>query len=209
MIKTDNLTFQYKGSSSIFRFPNIVLEKNENVLVLGKSGIGKTTFLHLLSGLLKPKKGNVFINNTNITSLRNNQLDVYRGLNIGLVFQKKHAIQSLNVIDNLKARLFLCKKTSNNQEIETLLEQLDLLEFKKHKINNLSEGQLQRLGIALAVIHKPKVIFADEPTSSLDDENCKRVIQLLLSQAAKTNANLIVITHDHRIKSFFQKTISL
>ncbi len=209
MIKTDNLTFQYKGSSSIFRFPNIVLEKNENVLVLGKSGIGKTTFLHLLSGLLKPKKGNVFINNTNITSLRNNQLDVYRGLNIGLVFQKKHAIQSLNVIDNLKARLFLCKKTSNNQEIETLLEQLDLLEFKKHKINNLSEGQLQRLGIALAVIHKPKVIFADEPTSSLDDENCKRVIQLLRSQAAKTNANLIVITHDHRIKSFFQKTISL
>jgi len=115
----------------------------------------------------------------------------------------------LSVIENLQARLFFSKKPRSNQEIEALLQQLDLLEFKKHKINQLSEGQLQRLGIALAVIHNPQVILADEPTSSLDDENCKRVIELLINQAALTNANLIVITHDHRIKSFFQKSITL
>ena len=77
------------------------------------------------------------------------------------------------------------------------------------KIYELSEGQLQRLGIALSVIHKPKVILADEPTSSLDDDNCKIVMELLIKQAKQTNANLIVITHDHRIQSFFQNSITL
>ena len=89
------------------------------------------------------------------------------------------------------------------------MSQLDLLELKTSKVHALSEGQLQRLGIALAVIHEPQVILADEPTSSLDDANCKKVIELLLKQAAQTHANLIVITHDHRIKSYFQNTISL
>ena len=209
MVQTNNLTFQYKNSTSTFNFPNITLGKQENLLILGKSGIGKTTFLHLLSGLLKPTNGQVLINKENITSLKNKQLDAFRGENIGMVFQKKHAIQSLSVIENLQARLFFSKKPRSNQEIEALLQQLDLLELKKHKINQLSEGQLQRLGIALAVIHNPQVILADEPTSSLDDENCKRVIELLINQAALTNANLIVITHDHRIKLFFQKSITL
>lgn len=209
MIQTENLSFKYKKGKHIFSFPNIALRKQENLLVLGKSGIGKTTFLHLLAGLLKPNSGKVIINSVDLNALKDNQLDKYRGSTIGLVFQKKHAIQSLNVLENLHARLFFSKKTTDTKKIEMLLEQLDLLEFKKSKINELSEGQLQRLGIALSVIHNPKIILADEPTSSLDDENCKVVIELLQHQAKQTNANLIVITHDHRIKPFFQKSITL
>lgn len=209
MIQTNNLTFQYPKSKVIFSFPDIALEKQENLLILGKSGVGKTTFSHLLAGLLKPLDGDVMIDKTSLNLLKNNKLDALRGEKIGLIFQKKHAIQSLNVFENLKARLLFSKKPINNDAIENLLTQLDLSEFKKSKINNLSEGQLQRLGIALGVIHNPQVILADEPTSSLDDENCKNVIELLIKQAKQTNANLIVITHDFRIKKYFQNSITL
>jgi len=209
MLHIDNLTFQYKKSEHVFSFPNVTLKHEENLLVLGKSGIGKTTFLHLLAGLLKPKAGCVIINNKNINDLSSAKLDRFRGENIGLVFQKKHAIPTLNVIENLKARLFLSKKKIDDSEIETVLSQLNLLELKKSKIKELSEGQLQRLGIALAVIHKPHVILADEPTSSLDDENCKAVLELLINQAEKTKANLIIITHDHRVKPYFNNSITL
>lgn len=209
MLKTNNLTFQYKKGEHIFSFPTIALDKRENVLILGKSGIGKTTLLHLLAGLLKPVSGKVIINNVNLASLNNNELDEFRGKNIGLVFQKKHAIPSLNVFENLQARLYFSKKNINNKEIEIVLKQLDLSNLKNNKVNELSEGQLQRLGIALSVIHNPQVILADEPTSSLDDKNCIAVIELLKNQAKLTNANLVVITHDHRIKSYFQNSITL
>jgi len=209
MIQTSNLTFQYANNKNQFRFPNIHLEAGENLLVLGKSGIGKTTFLHLLAGLLKPATGTINIDRTDIHKLSNNKRDKFRGQHIGLVFQKKHAISALNVIDNLKARLYFSKTKANDSKIESLLDQLDILNLKTKNIHELGEGQLQRLGIALAVIHNPKIILADEPTSSLDDENCKMVIELLQKQAVQTQANLIVITHDYRITSYFQNTIML
>jgi len=209
MIQTENLLYQYKNKTHQFKFPDINLKEQENLLILGKSGIGKTTFLHLLAGLLKPSGGTISIDSIDINSLSNRKLDKFRGTHIGLVFQQKHAINSLSVYENLQARLYFCNKKINKTNIENLLKELDLFELKNHKIKELSEGQLQRLGIALAVIHNPQIILADEPTSSLDDENCEIVIQLLKKQAQKTNANLIVITHDQRIKSFFQNSITL
>ncbi|WP_435261987.1 ABC transporter ATP-binding protein [Tenacibaculum sp. nBUS_03] len=209
MLQTENLTFQYKKGEEILKFPNITLKKRDNLLILGKSGIGKTTLLHLCAGLLTPLNGKITINKTDINYLSNNKLNKFRGKNIGLVFQKNHLVHSLNVIENLQARLFFSKNNKNNKLIEDLLKQLDIYELKKQKVNKLSEGQLQRLGIALAVIHNPKIILADEPTSSLDDQNCKTVIKLLKKQAELNNANLIVITHDHRLKSHFQNSITL
>jgi putative ABC transport system ATP-binding protein len=209
MIQTENLTYQYKKGTAVFSFPNITLEKGANLLILGASGIGKTTLLHLLAGLLKPISGEIYIDKVALNSLKNNKLDTFRGENIGLVFQKKHAIQSLNVFDNLKARLLFSNALVTDKKIEIVLAQLGLSELKTSKISELSEGQLQRLGIALSVIHNPQVILADEPTSSLDDKNCKIVIELLQNQAKQTNANLIVITHDRRIKACFQNSITL
>lgn len=209
MLKTDNLTFQYKKEQTDFQFPNIHLKEQENLLILGKSGIGKTTLLHLLAGLLSPKSGNVYVNETNINSLSQRKLDMFRGQHIGMVFQNNYAVQSLTVFDNLKARLFFSKKEINISKIDEILQQLNIENCKHKKVNELSVGQLQRLGIALAVIHQPNVILADEPTSSLDDENCKAVIELLINQAKQTSANLIVITHDHRIQSYFQNSMSL
>lgn len=209
MVKTENLTFLYQSGQSIFNFPDISLKDNEDLLIIGKSGIGKTTLLHLLAGLLRPHNGSITINNTEINTLKSSKLDHFRGQKIGLVFQKNHAIQSLNVFENLKARLFFSNKPINKASIEALLNELDLYSHKNKKPKELSQGQLQRLNIAMSVIHEPKVIMADEPTSSLDDDNCKIVVDVLKNQATKNNANLIVITHDHRVKSYFQHTIAL
>lgn len=209
MIETNNLTFHYKLKEQPFNFPDITLKEQEDLLILGKSGIGKTTLLHLLAGLLKPINGDININGTVINSLSSSKLDAYRGQNIGIVLQRNHAVQTLNVVENLQARLFFSKKDINDNAINQLLTELGLIELKNRKVKELSEGQLQRLSIALSVIHNPKLILADEPTSSLDDENCAITIELLKKQAEKNCANLIVITHDQRIKPFFQNTITL
>jgi len=208
MLKTVAVTFSYTKESS-FNFPDIELSDSQSLLILGKSGIGKTTLLHLLAGILSPDNGNIFINDTNITGISRKKLDAFRGKHIGIVFQNTIAISSLTVYENLQARLYYSGISKQNEAIETILEQLDLVSVKKQKPNTLSTGQLQRLGIALGVIHKPAIILADEPTSSLDDENCELVIDLLKSQAKKSDANLIIITHDHRIKNSFTNTIVL
>jgi putative ABC transport system ATP-binding protein len=209
MVRTNDLNFRYDRKGEMLHFPDIALNTGESLLILGKSGIGKTTLLHLLAGLLRPVSGKVMIGDTQINSLSHSQLDTFRGQNMGLVFQKSHAIRSLNVFENLQARLFFSKKSINTSAINALLEQLNLSETKKNKVNKLSEGQLQRLAIAMGVIHGPQLILADEPTSSLDDENCNSVLQLLQRQADKNRANLVVITHDMRIKPAFKNVISL
>ena len=209
MIRTERVTFKYKNEDTVFQFPDIFLDKGQNLLILGKSGIGKTTLLHLLGGLLRPIDGAIEIDGVPVHSLSNKELDRFRGQNIGLVFQNNHAIQSLSVIENLKARLFFSGSSISQTVIMDLLEQLDILEYKNKKIRELSEGQLQRLGIAMAMVHHPEVILADEPTSSLDDDNCNKVMQLLIEQAAINKANLIVITHDQRIKSLFENKLEL
>lgn len=208
MLKTEGVTFSYT-KESFFNFPDIKLSKSESLLILGKSGIGKTTLLHLLAGILSPDNGSIFINDINISSFRNKKLDAFRGKHIGIIFQNTIAISSLTVFENLQARLYFSGIPNQKEAIETILNQLDLVSVKNQKPNTLSTGQLQRLGIALGVIHEPDIILADEPTSSLDDENCELVIDLLKSQAKKSNANLIIITHDQRIKNSFTNTIVL
>lgn len=208
MLKTKDVTFSYT-KESYFNFPNIKLSNGQSLLILGKSGIGKTTLLHLLAGILSPDSGNIFINDINITSFSSKKLDAFRGKQVGIVFQNTIVVSSLTVYENLQARLYFSRISYQKEEIENILDQLDLVSVKNQKPQTLSAGQLQRLGIALGVIHKPDIILADEPTSSLDDENCKLVIDLLKSQAKKSNANLIIITHDQRIKNSFTNTIVL
>lgn len=209
MVRTKGLTFSYDSDDTVLKFPDIVLEKNQNLLILGKSGIGKTTLLHLLAGLLQPVEGSIEIDQVPVHSLPNKKLDSFRGQQIGIVFQGNHAIESLSVFENVQARLFFAKKTISRTGIIELLERLDILACKGKKVRELSEGQRQRLGIAMAMVHRPKLIMADEPTSSLDDGNCNKVMQLLMDQANSNEANLIVITHDHRIKPWFNNTLEL
>ena len=209
MITTKNLTYQYHTKSNPIVFPDLDVQENSAIVITGKSGVGKTTFLHLLAGLIKPTTGEIHINNTNLNQLDPSKRDKFIGKNIGIVFQKKHALASLTILENIETRLYFCNLKPNYPKIHELLKELDLHKHIHKKPKQLSEGQLQRLSIALAVVHEPKIILADEPTSSLDDENCNQVINLLLNQANKFKANLIVITHDQRVTPLFSINLKL
>ena len=206
MLETKNLRFKYDNNLE-FNFPDIKTSK-ENLLILGASGVGKTTFLHLLSGLLKPINGEINLLGTKISKLKMSEMDRFRGKNIGIVFQKPHFINSLTVKENLQLAQYISKKSDKNR-IQSLLESLGIEDKANKKTQNLSQGEKQRVSIALAIVNSPKLILADEPTSSLDDLNCDKVINILKNQASKYKAKLIIITHDYRLKKHFKNTLSL
>lgn len=206
MIETKSLEFSY-DNSFVFKFPNIKLKSNENLLVLGNSGIGKSTLLHNLAGILRPKSGSIKIFDQDISKLSELELDKFRGQNIGIIFQRSHFVNSLSVGENLELAQFLGRNKKGN--IKETLDNLKILDKINKKPKELSQGERQRASIALAIINSPKLILADEPTSSLDDTNCSNVIKILKEQALKYQAQLIVITHDSRLKKHFKKSISL
>jgi len=206
MLETKNLRFKYDNNLEL-NFPDIKTSK-ENLLILGASGVGKTTFLHLLSGLLKPINGEIDLLGTKISKLKMSEMDQFRGKNIGIVFQKPHFINSLTVKENLQLAQYISKKNDKNR-IQSLLESLGIEDKANKKTQNLSQGEKQRVSIALAIVNSPKLILADEPTSSLDDLNCDKVINILKNQASKYKAKLIIITHDYRLKKHFKNTLSL
>lgn len=207
MIKTKKLEFSY-DNQEFFKFHDINLKKKENLLIIGKSGVGKTTLLHLLAGLLKSSSGSIELCGKNITSLSSDKLDKFRKNNIGIVFQRPHFVNSLTVKENLQLAQYIANK-KNNFRIESVLKNLNIFDKAHNKTNSLSQGEKQRVSIAMAIINSPKLILADEPSSSLDDENCTRVIKLLKKQAREFEAQLIVITHDSRLKKHFKKSIEL
>ena len=207
MIRTKGLNFNYNDQAS-FSFPDINLGKDESLLIIGSSGIGKTTLLHLLAGLLESDSGSINIYGQDISKLTQHQIDKFRGQNIGIVFQKPHFVNSLTVKENLQLAQYLGNKVDQNRIVD-ILSSLGILEKENKKPKKLSQGEKQRASIAMAIVNSPKLILADEPTSSLDDENCDRVIKLLKKQASEFNAQLIVITHDNRLKKHFKKSIKL
>lgn len=202
------LTFAYNDQVR-FSFPDITCQRGEHVLIVGPSGCGKTTFLHLLAGLLKPTSGSVAINGTEITRLRGSALDQYRGKEIGFVFQKPHFIQALSAVENIRIAPYLNGQKVGDEEIEQLLNRLNLTGKRNARVNQMSEGERQRLSIARAIINKPTIILADEPTSSLDDKNCEESLSLLKEQAETTGSSLIIVTHDQRLRAFFNNIITL
>ena len=207
MIRTKGLNFKYNDQAS-FSFPDINLGKDENLLIIGSSGIGKTTLLHLLAGLLESNSGSIDLYGQDISKLTQHQIDKFRGQNIGIVFQKPHFVNSLTVKENLQLAQYLGNKKDQNRIID-ILSSLDILNKENKRPKKLSQGEKQRASIAMAIVNSPKLILADEPTSSLDDENCDRVINLLKKQASEFKAQLIVITHDNRLKKHFKKSIKL
>ena len=164
--------------------------------------------LHILGGLLKPQSGEVIIDGTSIYSLSGNALDKFRGENIGIIFQKPHVLSALTVLENLQiANFFVGKDTRTT--IERNLVELGISDKKFAKPDTLSEGESQRVSIARALANEPKIILADEPTASLDDENAENVIRLLKAQAKRLQAVLIVVTHDHRVKNHISNQLTI
>ena len=208
MLKSQSITFTYDGVNE-FHFPDIELKKGTSLLILGESGVGKTTFLQILAGLLAPKSGTVNLNHTNYQDLSSKELDQFRGQHIGMIFQRAHFIRNLSILDNLLLSLYLSKNNQDRQHAIRILDEIGLGNKINSKPDDLSQGEQQRAAIALAVIKKPELILADEPTSSLDDLNCQKITNLLQEQALSNKAKLIIITHDNRLKNKFPNSIIL
>lgn len=208
MISTKNIKFSYK-KDEIFHMPDLYCEAGNTILITGNSGKGKTTYLHILAGLLKPSSGSVEIDGKDIVSLSERKADKFRGKNIGIVFQKSHFIQALSVLENLEMASWLATGKKHSKRALNLLEKLDVAN-QAHKLPaQLSIGQQQRVSIARALMNEPKVLLADEPTSSLDDKNAENVIELLTSLSKEYKAALLIVTHDGRIKERFTNKITM
>lgn len=210
MLITQDLSFSYKSDSSEpMHFPDFRCETGEHWLLLGQSGSGKTTLLQLLAGMRTPGSGSIQINDTLLHELPTRELDSFRGKNIGIIFQQSHFVRALNVLENLMLAQKLAGLKPDQEEIRVVLEHLNLGHKIKARTSELSIGEQQRVNIARAVINKPSVILADEPTSALDDYNTEQVIALLKAEASAAKATLLIVTHDNRLKSVFDKKIEL
>ncbi|MDF9800834.1 ABC-type lipoprotein export system ATPase subunit [Catalinimonas alkaloidigena] len=208
MFSTASLKFAYHTAPP-FHFPDIRLVDGEHLLILGESGIGKTTMLHLMAGILKAQSGAIEVDGTNICTLSSQKLDRYRGQHIGLIFQRPHFIHALSLQENLSLIQHLGGVSKDSKRIKHVLDRLGIGHKLHQKPHQLSQGEQQRAAIAMAIVNQPSLILADEPTSSLDDKNCFKVAALLKEQATATGAHLIIITHDQRLKTLFQKSITL
>jgi len=205
MLRTKHLKFQYDASGE-FTVDDLSLSPGDELLILGKSGSGKTTILNILAGLLPPDRGEVFIDGVSIYKLKGAEMDKFRGKNIGIVFQKPHLLKPLSVEENIRLAHYFVGEGDPNK-VDVLLEELDMSAKKKAKVATLSEGEAQRIAIARALANRPKIILADEPTASLDDENAQAVIELLKTQSKKLKAVLIIVTHDQRVKEHIANRI--
>ena len=208
MISIQSLAHEYPSGYRL-NFKDWTIKAAEQWLLLGASGSGKTTLLHILTGLLKPHQGSVTIDGTPLYDLSAKSLDQFRGRHIGIIFQRPHLIRSLNITDNLLMAQHFAKLPENRERVQEVLSSLDIADKKNAHPNELSQGQLQRVSIARAVLNKPSLLIADEPTSSLDDKNAATVLTLLQEQSALNQATLLVATHDKGIKDAFTNTYEL
>jgi len=207
-----NLSKVYgKGDTMVKALDNVSfsVEQGEFVAIIGPSGSGKSTLLHILGGVDTATSGKVIINNTDISTLDETALAIFRRRQIGLVYQFYNLIPILTVQENLTLPLLLDGRKPDKKQIDTLVEKLGLGNRLTHLPNQLSGGQQQRVSIGRALINNPALMLADEPTGNLDSENSKEIIALLRHFNKEFNQTVIIITHDEKIALSADRIISI
>ena len=212
LLRVENLSKSYgKGEAKVDALKNINLsiKKGEFIAIVGPSGSGKSTLLHLLGGVDKPTSGNVFINDINIYDLKEKDLAIFRRRNLGLIYQFYNLIPVLTVKENILLPAELDNRKIDKEYLEDLLKTLDLKERENHLPSELSGGQQQRTSIGRALINRPSIVLADEPTGNLDSKNSKEIVELLKVSVKKYNQTLIMITHDTNIALQADRVITI
>ena len=212
LLRVENLSKSYgKGEAKVDALKNINLsiKKGEFIAIVGPSGSGKSTLLHLLGGVDKPTIGNVFINDINIYDLKEKDLAIFRRRNVGLIYQFYNLIPVLTVKENILLPAELDNRKIDKEYLEDLLKTLDLKERENHLPSELSGGQQQRTSIGRALINRPSIVLADEPTGNLDSKNSKEIVELLKVSVKKYNQTLLMITHDTNIALQADRVITI
>lgn len=201
MILTRQLAYAYpKGAALVFQ--DVQLEQGDMLVLRGNSGSGKSTWLALLAGLRTLQQGELTVAGQRLKGMSNSSRDAWRANNLGFLPQKLHLSEALTVAENLQLAYFAASLPLNaaaKTHIELTLVALGVADFAHRKPSTLSGGQAQRVALARAVLLNPKIILADEPTASLDDEAASAALALLQSSAARCHATLVIATHDFRV----------
>jgi ABC-type lipoprotein export system ATPase subunit len=208
MFDVRNLEHAYDGTV-VLRLAGWQAAQGEHWLVLGPSGSGKSTLLHVLAGLVRPTRGEVTVGGQRLDKLKAGALDRFRGQQVGIVLQQLHLVSTLTVEKNVLLAQYLSGAKQDPARVAAVLESLDLAGKATAYPHELSHGQAQRVAVARAVVNKPALLVADEPTSNLDDNRCMQALDLLESQARACNATLIIATHDRRITARVPKQLDL
>jgi putative ABC transport system ATP-binding protein len=208
MISVRGLAHRY-GSNEVLRLAEWRVAPGERWLVLGPSGSGKTTLLHLVAGLVRPAEGELEVAGENLRKLDGMRLDRWRGATVGIVLQSLHLLRHLSVRDNLRIAQYLAHAPQDDARIAETLGALGVAGKATRRAAELSEGERQRVAVARAVVNRPKLLLADEPTANLDDRAAAQTVELLLEQAERHGATLVVATHDSRVKRSFERRLDL
>jgi len=206
LIETRGLQYRYPPASrdgddtgQTLHFADIHLAAGEHLLLRGKSGSGKSTLLALLAGLLSPSEGQVLIAGTELQSLSQRRRDAWRGECLGFVPQRLHLSSALTVLDNVTLPFLCAGLPPDTERAEGLLQSLGLQGLGARKPHQLSVGQAQRVALARALVRRPRILLADEPSASLDDDHAAQMMALLMQAALDSGASLLVATHDARL----------
>ena len=202
ILETKNLCKTYgKGDTMVKALDNVSfsVEKGEFVAIVGPSGSGKSTLMHILGGVDTATSGQVIIEDTDISTLDETALAIFRRRQIGLVYQFYNLIPILTVEENLTLPLLLDGRKPDARQLDTIIHRLGLQERLKHLPNQLSGGQQQRVSIGRALMNQPALMLADEPTGNLDSENSREIIALLRQFNRDFHQTVIMITHDEKI----------
>lgn len=208
-IKNVSKSFDMKGSSlNVINDFNFTAEKGDLIALTGPSGAGKSTLLHIIGGLDKPTKGNVIFNNIDIYNMKETELNVYRGKNMGFVFQFHYLLDDFTAIENIMIPMLIhnVSKRDAEKRVEELIKSVCLYERRNHYPSELSGGEQQRIAVARALSNKPEIILADEPTGNLDKSNSLAVLDIL-KQQAENGVCVIIVTHDEYIATECKKHI--
>jgi len=195
-------------SLSIIKDVDIHVNAGEFVVIMGKSGSGKSTLLGLLAALDYPDSGDVELAGQALSRLNEDALAVIRQRDMGFVFQSFHLLPTLTVAENIAFPLDIARRP-DAARVDELIEAVDLGHRRHSLPNQLSGGEQQRTAVARALVSRPKIVFADEPTGNLDEQNANQVMQLLLDLRQKTGSALVVVTHDSALADMADRVITM
>ena len=208
MIETRNIHKHY-GDLHVLKGINLSIKQGEIVSIVGASGAGKSTFLQILGTIDKADQGEIFFNNENITNLSKNELAKFRNTNIGFIFQFHHLLNEFDALENVCLPGFIANKNTKSikNRAEELLVSLGLKDRLLHKPNELSGGEQQRVSVARALINKPLIILADEPSGNLDSKNAEELHDIFINLRDKFKQTFVIVTHNEQLANISDRKI--